>query len=141
MPGIVNIDVGSVMSGIGTLAKDLRAAITGKEPINAEKAAELALKVQELEQRSVEAENTLVVAQAEISKVEASSSRFWVSGARPFIIWIGGVVIAYVYIITPLLKAAGVAAPEVNLNELWPVITSVLGLGAYRTYEKVKGVA
>lgn len=141
MPGLVNIDAGNILGGIGQLAKDLRAAITGKEPINAEKAAELALKVQELQQKTVEGENSLLLAQAEINKIEAASSRFWVSGARPFIIWIGGVVIVYVYIITPILNAAGVPAPEINLSDLWPVITGILGLGGLRTYEKVKRVA
>lgn len=129
---LVNVDIGSIASGLGTLAKDLREAITGKTVIDGEKAAELALK-------ATEAENALILAQAEITKTEAGSARFWVAGARPFIIWTGGAVIAYVYIISPILKSFGVNSPEMNLNELWPIITSVLGLGAYRTYEKVKG--
>ena len=45
----VNLELGNIFTGLGGLAKDLRAAFTGKEPIDANKAAELALKAQELE--------------------------------------------------------------------------------------------
>jgi hypothetical protein len=139
--GLVNIDVGTVMSGLGTLARDLRAAITGKEPIDATKAAELALKAQELDQKVVESENALLLAQAEINKVESASSSKWVSGWRPYFGWAGGTVIVYTYILRPLLMAAGLALPEININELWPVILGILGLGGMRSYDKVKGTA
>ena len=45
---LANLDVGGIFSGIGTLAKDLRTAFTGKEPLDANKAAELALKSRNL---------------------------------------------------------------------------------------------
>jgi hypothetical protein len=46
---LANIDVGGVLSGAGQLFKDIRTAITGKEPMSAEKAAQIALQAQEIE--------------------------------------------------------------------------------------------
>jgi hypothetical protein len=90
----------------------------------------------------MEAQNSLQIAQTDINKMEAQSSRFWVSGWRPFIGWIGGGVIAYTYVLRPLIVAIfKTEVPEVNMNELWPVILGILGLGGMRSYEKVKGVA
>jgi hypothetical protein len=41
MAGLVNVDVGSVLNGLGSMAKDIRVAITGKDPATEEKLAEL----------------------------------------------------------------------------------------------------
>ena len=46
----VNIDVGGVLSGMGALAKDIRAAVTGD--ISPEKKAEIQLKLAELEMQA-----------------------------------------------------------------------------------------
>jgi len=42
-------NLGSIFSGIGTLVKDIRTAITGKEPMDATKVAELQAKLIEIE--------------------------------------------------------------------------------------------
>ena len=41
---LANIDLGSALSGAGQLFKDIRTALTGKEPIDSTKAAELTIK-------------------------------------------------------------------------------------------------
>ena len=82
----VNIDVGGVLSGIGALAKDIRAAVTGD--ISPEKKAEIQLKLAELE---MQASN----AQTDINLVEAQNPNLFVSGWRPFIGWTCGFAIAY----------------------------------------------
>jgi len=149
---LLNIDVGSALSGIGQLARDLRAAITGKEPINAEKAAELAIKVQELEQKTVEGENGLLLAQAEINKIEAASGKFWNSGWRPAVGWVCTVALAATYwpraivgivLWAKIVLATGVmsAPPDLGLADLIAILGSILGIGGLRTYEKKQGVA
>lgn len=137
MAGWTDIVAGFV-SGLGDTAVKIRTAITGKDPAADAKLAELAL---ELEKQKAAAEAALVTGQLEINKVEAASPNMFIAGARPAILWIGALVILYTYIIAPLLKSFGVALPDLSLNDLWPVITGLLGLGTMRTVEKLKGSA
>jgi len=95
---IANIDIGGALSGLGQLAKDLSAAITGKEPINAEKAAEIALKMQELQAG-------LENARMQVMLAEASSQDKWTSRARP----------AYMYVFYLIVLVVGVLAPFVGI--------------------------
>ncbi len=123
--------VGSVLSGLGELALKLRSAITGKIDPRLEA---------ELNQKLLELEATGQAAQAKINEIEAASPKLFIAGARPAILWICALVLFYTYIAFPLLKAAGVALPEISIGELWPLMTGLLGLGGLRTYEKIRGV-
>lgn len=69
------------LKGIGTLAKDIRTAITGKEPIDATKAAELAVKAQELESAIEQARISVMVA-------ESASQDKWTSRGRPMFLYV-----------------------------------------------------
>lgn len=149
---VVKVDVGGILGGIGDLALKLRAAITGKEAINAEKAAEIALMVEELNQKKVEAENSLLLAQADINKIDATSTRFWNSGWRPAVGWVCAAALAFTYwpraIIILIMWAKTAAAtgtlaapPDLGLADLIALLTNILGLGVMRTYEKRQGVA
>lgn len=139
-----NIDIGGVFSGIGTLAKDLRAAITGKEPISADKAAEISLKVQELE-------TNIETARMSVMQAEASSSDKWTSRARPgflylfyFIVLILAVAAPFVGIFFPTqmsqfyvnVKAGFDAVPEAMW---WTFTSGYLGYVGARQYGKAKG--
>jgi len=52
--GLVNVDIGQILSGAGGLFKDIRTAITGVDPV---KAAELNIKLAELEEKVLEAQS------------------------------------------------------------------------------------
>jgi hypothetical protein len=143
MAGDLKLDfngIGGLITGIGSAAKDIRAAITGKSVLDPNAQAELEMKVLDLENKAQEIANSVAIAQTEVNKVEAASSNFFIAGARPAILWIGGLVILYAYVISPILLACGVKAPDMNLGDLWPVITGILGLGTMRSFEKAKGV-
>lgn len=151
MAGIFNFDLGTILSGVGQAAKDIRTAITGKEPISADKAAEIALKVQELEQKALEAENSLLLAQAKINEVEAASTDKFVSRWRPFIGWVCGVAFVMDFMLQPmaqwLVQLIGVKLDgmplvlfRVDTTQMIPVLLGMLGLGGMRTFEKSKGV-
>lgn len=135
MPGLVNIDVGSVLGGIGSLAKDIRAAITGKEPINAAQAAELALKAQDLETQ-------IMTAQAKINEVEAASPNWFVAGWRPCIGWICALGVGSAFVLRPVTIWMGVVLnrnwtfPPIDTSSLMSLVVAMLGLAAYRTVEK-----
>ena len=120
--------VKGTLEGVGTLARDMRSAITGDiDP------ARLA----DLQERAQELENSAMLAQAEINKAEAQTGSLFIAGWRPFIGWIGGLALFYNFIARPLLVGFGVAdMPDIDSAALWPIITAMLGLGAYRTYEK-----
>lgn len=93
---LANLDVGGLFSGIGTLAKDLRTAFTGKEPIDSNKAAELAMKVQELEAAVEQSRLSVMVA-------EASSADKWTSRARPGFMYLFYLVVICLVIVAPFM--------------------------------------
>lgn len=85
--------------------------------------------------------------QADINKVEAASDHVFVSGWRPFIGWVCGAGLALQVIIFPcistvvsLILGHPPIMPEMPIEVLMVNLTGMLGLGAYRSYEKVKGV-
>ena len=131
--GIDIKDIGGAVSSIGTVAKDLRAAITGKSVIDP--AAQAAI-----EQATLAIEAEVAKAQLSVNAVEAANPKLFIAGARPAILWIGALVILYSYIIAPVLKTFGAPVPDIQLGDLWPVITGILGLGTMRSYEKAQGV-
>ena len=88
-----------------------------------------------------------VMAQIEVNKVEAASSSLFVAGWRPFVGWSCGSAYAYTFVVQPflifILTAAQVHVdiaqlPVLDMGELGVVLFGMLGLGAMRSYEKVK---
>lgn len=84
--------------------------------------------------------------QADINKQEAASDHVFVAGWRPFIGWVCGVGFALQVIIFPIVSTAAVALghplamPEMPIEVLMVNLMGMLGLGGYRSWEKVKGV-
>jgi hypothetical protein len=124
--------VGGLLGGIGTLAKDIRVAITGVDPV---KAAEIEMKLTELEASAMNA-------QSQINLAEASSEHWFVASWRPAIGWIGGASLAYAAIIEPFLTwsarlyGSTVVFPIVDTTITMQVLIGILGLGAYRSFDK-----
>lgn len=90
---------------------------------------------------------TLAQGQLAINQAEATSSSAFTSGWRPFIGWTCGAGFAVQFIIGPLgewiaeLAGHAVTFPSLDLGQMMPILAGMLGLGALRTVEKVKGVA
>jgi roadblock/LC7 domain-containing protein len=128
--------IGDIFSGAGKLAGDIRGAITGD--ISAEKKAELAIKAQEIEA-------ALATAQTEVNKIEASSSSLFVAGWRPAVGWICAFGLAYAVIMEPLIafiaRLAGYLGvfPKLDNDILNTTLFGMLGLGLFRTAEKITG--
>lgn len=85
--------------------------------------------------------------QADINKTEAASDHVFVSGWRPFIGWVCGLGLALQVILFPCISTVvsiivghPPTMPEMPIEVLMVNLTGMLGLGAYRSYEKVKGV-
>lgn len=104
-----------------------------------DKAADLAHEVATLAENHA---HEIAKQQIEVNKQEAAHKSLFVAGWRPFIGWTCGVAMANNFIAMPYIAVLfGVDVPVLELSEMMPVLMGLLGLGAYRSYEKVKGVA
>lgn len=113
------------------------------------KQAEAQARLVELQQRGdlaeLDARLQLQLAQIRVNERDAAGSamqRNW----RPFIGWVGGVALAYQFLVHPLLAWLSVnqgwQSPPLLASELmFTLVTQLLGLGALRTAEKLKGQA
>ena len=78
--------------------------------------------------------------QLEVNKVEAAHHSVFVSGWRPCIGWVCALGLFYNVIVANIL-GIWIDVPEVDTTLLVPVMMGMLGIGAMRSYEKVKGVS
>ena len=78
--------------------------------------------------------------QLEVNKTEAAHKSLFVAGWRPFIGWVCGIGLLYSVLISPIL-AIWLVMPAIDSDLLMPTLAGMLGLGAMRSYEKVKGVS
>lgn len=112
--------------GLGPIA-DLAKEILAMFP-NAEQRASAASKLQDLAAQ-------IAAAQSATNTAEASNSNLFVSGWRPFIGWVCG--FGFVYsIIQPVAHL-----PSIDMQNIIGILGGMLGLGAMRTVEKIKGVS
>lgn len=101
----------------------------------------------EQERAQLAAAVSIVQGQLEVNKAEASNPSVFVSGARPFIMWICGVGLAMQFLVSPLLQWGAamfgkvVVLPPLDMGTLLTLLLGMLGLGGMRTFEKFKGVA
>ena len=138
--------VGSIIEAVGKVAGDL--VTTDKERME-----------MEIEQRKLDLEEKRIdqatdLAQIEVNKIEAASSSVFVSGWRPAIGWIGVAAMGYQFLLYPLLQWAwkylqamgwvplGMDPPPVlDADQLWVILSGILGIAGMRSFEKTKGVA
>jgi len=85
--------------------------------------------------------------QLEVNKAEATSASVFVSGWRPFIGWTCAVALAFEFVVSPLVQWIGFVAghpipkPPTLSEHLWELLFGMLGLGALRSLEKIKGAS
>ena len=125
--------IGGVIEAVGKVAGDL--VTTDKERMTAVLEA-------------YKAETDRMQGQVETNKIEAASSSLFVSGARPAVMWICAFALAYASVIEPIARFVarvwfGYSGdfPVIDTDLTMQVLIGVLGLGAYRSFEKAKGVA
>lgn len=136
MPGIAEVASG-VMSGIIKPLAD-KFIVDADKRLEAEQFA--ARQLQELN-----------LAQIEVNKVEAASSNLFVSGWRPAVGWvcassffyavIGNDILNWTLQMSVQITGKGVPLlPEPDATLTLELLFALLGLGGYRTYEKIRGV-
>jgi len=120
------------LSDIGNLFKDLRTAITGKEPLDPNKQLELITKLSEIESKYVEM-------QAKVISTEAASEHAVTSTWRPITMLVFVFIIANNYILVPYVNALlSTSIPTLTLtDQMWELLK--IGIGGYiigRSVEK-----
>lgn len=133
------LGVGAIIESVGKVAGDL--ITTEKER-----------RQLDLEEKRIDQATDL--AQIEVNKVEAASSSVFVAGWRPAIGWIGAAALAYQFLAYPLflwvwtyLQGTGwiptglQPPPVLKADELWVILSGILGIAGMRSFEKTKGVA
>jgi hypothetical protein len=86
--------------------------------------------------------------QIKTNAVEAASQSVFVAGWRPFVGWICGFALGYAAVFEPLMEFIAKTAfhyagdfPKLDTTVTMQALFGILGLGAYRSVEKVRGVA
>jgi hypothetical protein len=94
------------------------------------------------------ADTELAKGQMAVNAEEAKSGSLFVSGARPFIMWVCGCGLAYATIVEPVARfAASVyfhysgAFPVIDTTLTLQILLGLLGLGSMRSWDKKNGVA
>lgn len=86
------------------------------------------------------------LAQIEVNRAEAASSDLFRGGWRPAVGWICAFGLGYQMLLRPLLGWTAMnlwgwnEPPSLELDTLLTLLFGLLGLGAYRTVERIKGV-
>jgi hypothetical protein len=93
-------------------------------------------------------ETQLAQGQIDINKIEAASDSLFKGGWRPSVGWACSGGLTYQILLRPIggwimLNAAGWQSlpPSLEMDTLLTLLFALLGLGAYRTREKLAGVA
>lgn len=128
-----NVGIGEIIGAVGKIADDL--TTSNKERMDAELDA-------------YKAESERMGGQVEINKIEAASGSLFVSGGRPFVVWVCAFALAYAAVIEPIARFVATVGfaysgpfPVIDTDLTMQVLLGLLGLGAYRSVEKIKGVA
>jgi len=136
--GLNPLGIGNIIEGVGKVADDL--FTSDEERLNIE-----------LQQQTIESEITK--GQLEINKAEAQHGSIFVAGWRPFIGWVGGLALAYQFILYPLMTWLWALLqskdwipktlnppPVLEARELWVILSGMLGIAGLRSFDKVKGI-
>lgn len=138
---------GLLGSGLGEKITDL----IGKRVTDVNLAANLAAEARklvedhqhELTVKAMDLEAQIAAAQSATNQIEAGSQSLFKSGWRPAIGWICGAALLYQMLLRPLLGFAlqhlmAMPPPSLEMDTLLTLLFAILGLGAYRTYEKTR---
>ncbi len=85
--------------------------------------------------------------QVEVNKAEAENPNLFVSGWRPFVGWVCGVGIAWTFVLQPVadwilsIYAPKVVTPVLDSSQLMSLLLGLLGMGAMRSFDKLKGTS
>ena len=137
--------IGGIIEAVGKIADDL--VTSDKERLEAE------IELQKVGVEAAKVGASLALGQMDVNAVEAQNRNWFVAGWRPALGWVGAMAMAYQFLLYPLLvwlwalmQARGwvpvalAAPPMLDTDALWVILSGMLGIGGFRTLEKVKRV-
>jgi hypothetical protein len=89
----------------------------------------------------------LATGQIDVNKVEAANQSLFVSGWRPAVGWSCALAFAFKFLGGPMVFVVAqwighpITLPQFDFTEMSTVLMGMLGLGAMRSVEKIKGAA
>jgi hypothetical protein len=100
----------------------------------------------EIAKMLLEQDALVISGQTEINKLDAASGSLFKGGWRPMVGWVCVSALAYQMVFRPLLGWASqiylwMPPPSLEVDTLMTLLFALLGLGGFRTAEKIKGVA
>lgn len=146
-----------MLEGIGSMAKGIREAIVGPE-LTSEQKTQIEMQLAAMEAAAQKAAQDVDAIQAagqiDLNKLDAQSGDRFRSWPRPAAMWTCVIGLAYSFLVQPLLpwtvqtiadvtgRVAKISTlPSLNTEVLMTLACSLLGIGGYRMWEKVKGKA
>lgn len=135
------------MAGFDPVTAVLNLGSTLIDRLIPDKTAAAAAKSQMVDMQ-IAGEFQTTLAQIQVNQAEAGSQSVFVAGWRPFVGWICGIALGYVYILQPLIVLVAVLShstfdatklPSVSLSDMLPILLGMLGLGAMRSFDKTTG--
>ena len=89
----------------------------------------------------------LMLAQVKVNEEEAKSTNWFVAGWRPCVGWVCGLSLMYAALVEPLLRFTATVIfayageyPVIDTALTLQILLGLLGLGAMRSTERIKGV-
>ena len=135
-----------LLSGIFDLGKGLIDRLWPDPAQKAAAALELARMQQNGELAQLAADTVLAKLQIQTNIEEAKSTNWWVAGWRPAIGWVCGAGLAYAALVEPFARFAAKVwfgytgdFPIIDTDLTLQILMGMLGLGAMRSVEKIKG--
>lgn len=150
--------IGSVFGPMGTAGGVLIKEVLGLSKDASDDDINLALlnpenqlKIKQMEydynSKVLESDTEIAVAQNKVNEVEASNVRLFISGWRPAAGWVCVFGLSYQIVFRPICGwimeniFSWTLPPELDVSTLATLLSGMLGLGAYRMNEKIKGVS
>ena len=135
-----------LLSGLFDLGKGLIDRLFPDPAAKAAAQLELLKMQQAGELAQLAAETDLAKLQIQTNIEEAKSTNWWVAGWRPAIGWVCGAGLAYAALVEPFARFAAKVwfgytgdFPVIDTDLTMQILMGMLGLGAMRSVEKIKG--
>lgn len=130
--------IGDIIDAVGGLVSEV--------VVDKDKKNELQVRLKELADKADERFHEELMGQIEVNKVEAAHSSIFVAGWRPAVGWISAVGLGWQFVLAPFTETVAKwfgwtgTMPVVDTESLMMLILGMLGIGAQRSFDKMKGV-
>jgi hypothetical protein len=101
---------------------------------------EISLQKLQIQNEVLKGLNEVNIEQLKVNAIEAADASLFKSGWRPAVAWICVVGFAY-SILSPVVgHIFGDVLPAIDVDTMYTMLMALLGLGGYRSFEKLKGL-